>query len=355
MMSRRYFSVYAARVEIIRASCRDSTRDGYRSLKMKLISFIFFLASLALSLLLRPAGIFLPLFFGAAFAAYGIAMSFAKHLDPLNDLPNALRVFLASLGGYLVTLVHAFIFPASGILLLFAGVYLNDESQRRALHALSTGQKGGSVALLGIDGAGKSSHSTATGEWLEARGYSCSVMPFHRYLFVERLAPPPEKSPSSVSQGVPERFRFRRGGNPLRPVASLLDNLILQISSSLGCRVEGKVVIYDRFIWSTYVKYKALGYPVRPISGLYLSPRPAFAIILDVPVERSLQVIDERVAHIHYPREVLESERQEYLSLAKKRGYPVVDATAPFEGVQRKIEAHLAHIFPPVRQGTEAS
>jgi thymidylate kinase len=320
---------------------------------MKLVSIAFFLVALLLSLLVPVASLLLPVFFGAAFGAYGIAISFARHLDPLNDVPNALRVFLASLGGYFMTLTGAFVYPSAGILLLVAALYLNDEFQRRALRALVTGRKGGSVALLGIDGSGKSSHSTVTGKWLRERGYLCAVTPFHRYLFVERLAS--ISSARGRAGGGEARFRFRRGGNPLRPVASLLDNLVLQLLSSVGCRLEGKVVIYDRFIWSTYVKYKALGYPVRPISGLYLSPRPTFALVLNVPVEKSLQVIDERVAHIHYPRDVLESERQQYLEIARRGGYPVIDATATFEEVQAKIESHLSLLFPPVGRGARTS
>ncbi|HUH99694.1 MAG TPA: hypothetical protein VLY65_01500, partial [Nitrososphaerales archaeon] len=235
---------------------------------------------------------------------------------------------------------------------LFVAVYLNDEFQRRAVYAQRVGMKGGTVALLGIDGAGKSSHSTVTGKWLESRGYRYSVMHFHKYLFVERLAS--GHSEGDVDGSLPEKFRYKRGGNPLRPVASLVDNLLLQIASSLGCRFEGTVAIFDRFIWSTYVKYKALGYPVGLISGIYLAPRPTFAIVLDIPVDKSLRVIDERVAHIHYPRGILESERQEYLRIAKTRGYPVVDATAPFEEVQMKLESHLERLFPPVK-GTRQS
>jgi len=319
---------------------------------MKIVSLAFFLVSLLLSLLIPAWGVYLPVLFGAAFGAYGIAVSFGKHIDPLNDIPNAFRVFLSSMGGYFLTLTRAFIFPSVGILLLFAALYLNDEFQRRALYALRTGRKGGSIALLGIDGSGKSSHSTVTGRWLEERGYACTVMPFHRYLFVERLA-----AISSAMGGggaKAERYSFRKGGNPVRPVASLLDNLLLQLSSSVGCRVEGRVVIYDRFIWSTYIKYKALGYPVRPISGLYLAPRPTFALVLDVPVDKSLQVIDERVAHIRYPREVLESERQEYLAMARRNGYPVIDATTSFEVVQLSIESHLEKLFPLFRRGAMA-
>jgi len=323
---------------------------------MKLVSIAFFAVSLLLSLRIPVAGLLLPVFFGTAFGAYGIAMSFANHLDPFNDIPNTLRVFLASLGGYFVTLTRAFVLPSAGLLLLVAALYLNDEFQRRALQSIRVGKKGGTIALLGIDGSGKSSHSMFIARWLEARGYACAVMPFHRYLFVERIA-----TVSSVvgrkggKEARGDKFRFRRGGNLLRPVASLLDNLLLQFSSSVGCRLEGRVVIYDRFIWSTYIKYKALGYPVKAISGLYLSPRPTFALVLNVPVERSVKVIEQRVAHIRYPREVLESERQEYLEIAKRNGYPVIDATAPFAEVQAKIESHLNHLFPETGVEAKAS
>jgi len=311
---------------------------------MKLVSAVFFAATLVLSLRIPVAGLLLPVFFGAAFGAYGIAMSLVNRLDPLNDVPNALRVFLASLGGYFVTLTRTFLLPSAGVILLVGALYLNDEFQRRALSALRAGRKGGTIALLGIDGSGKSSHSMFIARWLEGRGYTCTVMPFHRYLFVERIATISSAGGSRGGDG--KRFRFRRGGNPLRPVASLLDNLVLQLSSSIGCRLEGRVVIYDRFIWSTYIKYKALGYPVKAISALYLSPRPTSALVLNVPVEKSLQVIDERVSHIHYPREILESERREYLRIAERGSYPVIDATAPFAQVQEEIESHLERLFP---------
>jgi len=147
-------------------------------------------------------------------------------------------------------------------------------------------------------------------------------------------------------------FNKPTGDTPLRNFdtkhnqVSLLDNLVLQLTTSLGCGLEGRVVIYDRFIWSTYIKYKALGYPVRAVSNLYLAPRPTRAVVLDVPVEKSLRVIDERVAHIHYSAEVLRAERVEYLAIAARRGYPVIDATDSFNLVQERIESHLQGFFP---------
>jgi dTMP kinase len=308
-------------------------------MKMKLTSTFFLFATIVLSLAFHGVVFFLPLVFGAAFGLYGVARSAARHLDPLNDVPNALRVFLASAGGYLLALDHVFIFPAAGILLYAGSLYLNDEYQRMAIHSLHIGRKGGSVALLGIDGSGKSTHAAVSSAWLQNRGYEVTLMPFHTYLFVEKL--------SSISNSARGNQRRRRK-NPFRPVLSLVDNLILQITSSIGSRAEGRVVIYDRFIWSTYIKYEALRYPVKPLSWLYLLPRPFFAIVLDVPVEKSLKVIDQRVAHIRYPATVLQQERQRYLDIARRNGYPVIDATSSFEEVQGKIEGHLSRLFPQV-------
>ncbi len=307
------------------------------AMKMKLVCTVFFGVECVLALLFAWA-VYLPAAFAVVFGVYGVVVGSKRGLNPLNDVPNALRVLLATAGGYLVTMVGSFFAASVGILLFFGAIFLNDEYQRRALHSIRTGARGGSVAFLGIDGSGKSTHAKATGEWLRQRGYACTVMPFHRYLFVEKLA--------TFSSGVRSGKGRRR--NPLRPAVSLADNMLLQLSSSLGCRLEGRVVIYDRFIWSTYIKYEALGYPVKPLSFLYLLPRPRLALVLDVPVSKSLRVIDERVTHIHYPAAVLESERRRYLNIAERLGYPVLDATAPFESVQKEIEAALGPYFPAI-------
>jgi thymidylate kinase len=313
-------------------------------MKMKIVSTAFFVGTAALFELYPRAGVLAPAAV-VLFTAYGLWRSAASKLDILNDVPNAFRVLLATMGGFLIAQDGLFVLPSAGLLLYGVSILLNDEYQRRTLHSVRRRARGGSIALLGIDGAGKSSHARVLGEWLAARGYYVTVMPFHRYLFVERLA--------SMSMGASRRTTTastggrRSGRNPLRPLLSLVDNLILQIATSVGSRIEGRIVIYDRFIWSTYVKYEALGYPVKPLSFIYLLPRPLSAGVRDIPVERSLSVIDERGAsHIHYPREVLQKERDRYLSIARAHDYPVIDSSAAFDEVQGSIESHFSGVFP---------
>ncbi|QQG48929.1 MAG: hypothetical protein HY247_01025 [archaeon] len=277
--------------------------------------------------------VFFVLFFGVL----GIAKSRAAHVRVLNDAPNAFRALLAASGGLLLTFGGQFLLQSAGLFLIGGSLLLNDEYQRRAFRAARQGRRGGTVALLGIDGSGKSTHAKALARWLEARGYASEVVPFHKYLFVGALA--------GRGKGDLEARGRRRRGNPLRPALSLADNLMLHVARALGVGLEGKVAVFDRYVWSTFVKYQALGYPVRPLRGLYLFPRPTRALVLDVPVGKSLGVIGDREAHIRYRPEVLEEERAEYLRIARTRGYPVIDATRAFDVVQRDLEAALADAF----------
>lgn len=308
---------------------------------MKLTVTVVAVAVSALSLAAPRLGPYAVLGLSLAFLAYGVARSASRRLDLLNDVPNAFRVLLGASAGYAVTLPQTpFAFPAA-VFLFGAGMLLNDEYQRRAAASLAARRRGGSVVLLGIDGSGKSTHAAKLEEWFKGRGYYCSLVPFHRYFFVERLA--------GRRRGDAAALGARRGGNPLRPVLSAADNLLLALTTSFGRGLEGRVVLYDRYIWSTYVKYEGLGYPVRPLRWLYLLPRPSFAVVLDVPVEKSLGVIDSREEHIRYRREVLAAERGAYLRIAAKRGLPVVDASADFASVEASLESMLGRRFPERR------
>ncbi len=304
---------------------------------MKITVVLVAAISFAVSLVSTEVGFLFAVALTVAFALYGIWQSRIKGSDSLNDLPNAVRVGFGSFGGSILSIQNVFAIIVLGVFFISAGVLLNDEYQRRTLDSLRQGRRGGSIALLGIDGSGKSTHSARLVEWFAARGYFSTLVPFHRYLFVEALS----RRVNSAAEG-----RKRGAGNPLRPVLSLVDNLILHLGTSFGSGLEGRVVVYDRYVWSTYVKYAALLYPVKPIRALYMLPRPKFAVILDIPVERSLRVIQTRPEHIKYKSEVLALEREEYLRIAEEGRYPIIDTTEDFESVQREIEAKLSQVFP---------
>ena len=195
--------------------------------------------------------------------------------------------------------------------------------------------------LLGIDGSGKSTHASELEAWFKDRGYLCTQVPFHRYLIADRLARRPKDSNTVLG--------MRRGGHPMRPLLSAIDNLLMYVVSSFGRGIEGRVIVYDRFNWSTYLKYKALGYPVAGLKWIFFLPAPTCALLLDVPVRRSLDVIASRADHIKYAETVLAEERDAYLAIARSKGLAVIDATGDRAEVQEQIENHLGRVFPVVR------
>lgn len=314
-------------------------------MKMKLTAVAVTVFLGAIFYFLPPLGLRLSLVFATivAYTLGGIFVSIHRGRNPFNDVPNAVRVLLAALAAFSAGVTPTLLGFSAAIPMFLAALLFNDEYQRRAVASLRKGRVGGSVALLGIDGSGKSTHSAELKRWFEGRGYYCSRVPFHRYLFVERLA--------SARPGGRTPTGPKRRGHPLRPILSVVDNLIFYVISSFGRGLEGRVVLYDRFIWSTYVKYHALGYPVTPMRWLYMLPRPKFGIILDVPVTRSLEVIHARPDHIKYAKEVLDAERREYLRIAQESQFPVVDATREYAEVQREIELMLSGRFPPAGAG----
>lgn len=309
-------------------------------MKMKLTLVAVAILTAILVRLFTSIGLLLVIGVPAVFAVYGIARSLSVKLDPLNDVPNAFRVFLASLSALLIVIMPDFQKISAAVALFATSILLNDEYQRRTLDSMRNGRRGGSVAILGIDGSGKSTHTAELESWFVRRGYYCTRMPFHRYLFVDRLTRARKTATRTSGE--------RRGGNPLRPFLSAIDNLLLYLISSFGRGVEGRVVLYDRYIWSTFVKYEGLGYPVRPVRWLYLLPRPRCAVVLDIPVEKSLGVIESRPDHIRYAGAVLSKERSAYLAIARTRGCSVVDATPDFGTVQDKLEGILGQVFPAV-------
>ncbi|MGD0476644.1 MAG: hypothetical protein ABSB29_00570 [Nitrososphaerales archaeon] len=218
---------------------------------------------------------------------------------------------------------------------------------RNLFQSARSGRRGGSVALLGIDGSGKTAHALELVSWFKDRGYPCTRVPFHHYLVVDKLFM--RRSLSGRRKAGDTVLGLRKGGNPLRPLLSALDNFLLYAVSSFGRGIEGRVIVYDRFSWSTYVKYKALGYPVGGLKWIFFLPAPSCAFLLDVPVRRSLDVIASRPGHFRYTGTVLAKERDEYLEIARSKGLTVIDTTRDRVEVQEQIENHLGRVFPVAR------
>jgi len=258
-----------------------------------------------------------------AYTLYGFSKSKRLRVNILNDLPNTFRLTLSFIGGYIITMSLNVDKIFIGLALYICSLFLNDEELRKLYRKLFP--KGGfSLALLGIDGSGKSTHARELVKWLMSEGYRVKLVEFSRYLFVDKLALKlrgQRITKETISGEYMPRLNILR---MIRPWLSLLDNMLYLLLSYIDV-LRGYIVIYDRYIWSTFIKYEALGYPVKPIKRIVMLIKPSYGILLDIPVHVSIKRINERRYHLPYPSHVLMRERLEYLKLAMSLKYPIIN------------------------------
>jgi thymidylate kinase len=172
-------------------------------------------------------------------------------------------------------------------------------------------RRGLTVALLGPDGAGK---STAAGGL--ARAFPFPV----RTISMSPVPPRPVRGPRGAG------FAVTVGG------------LLARWARAAGHRTRGRLVLFDRY------PYDALLPPRRPLGRRgrlrrwaigHACPPPDLTVALDAP-----GTILHARKHEHDP-DVLEVERRAYAALAQRRGGAVLDATHDAERVRRDLTAAI--------------
>jgi len=203
------------------------------------------------------------------------------------------------------------------------------------------------IAFLGIDGSGKSTHSEKIASWLQANGVKCKVIPFHKWVFADKLK---NKFGKYVDVGRDEDplkpYTPPRYSLPalIKPVISLSDNILMYYLSKWNYR-DYDVIIFDRFICATAIKGKALNYNNEWLRPIWANIKPDVGIVFDSPIEKSIETINNRGDHILYTPEQLSIEREEYLRMAKKHDYPVFNTVEPFELVHDRVKRYLEKIL----------
>jgi len=312
-------------------------------MKMKILVVVFALSAFLLCKILALSKLLLILALPGGFLVVTTLLNKYRYKRAYyNDFPNAFRVFLGVLGGVLIGFFPSLILVGLGLLAIAAGLLANDEAIRRVYRGR------GVIVLSGIDGTGKSTHARNIYRWLRRRGAGCRIIPFHRYLFLDKVG-----GFRSRVRGTAEMVR-RMGRRPpgwvpartskfslIRPYLALVDNILLYLTRVVPAIWRGEYVICDRFIWDNYVKHKMLGYGTRYLFRLSTAIRPWAGIIFDLPSEVAVKRVGERDFHYQYTKEQYDVERREFRRIARRLGYPVISTDQPPEDTWREIERYL--------------
>lgn len=308
-------------------------------MKMKVVVIIVSVLLIALERLfpLFKALIILapPIIFGLVATVRSIRKGFSY----LNELPNAIRILLASIGAALI----GFFSPPAivfGFLFVLLGVFINDETVRRLYR-----QKG-VIVLTGIDATGKSTHAQNIASWLKSREVGCEVLPFHRYLFLGWL--------SGLRRGGGKPIQVIARAPPtgtstfsfIRPYMALVDNVLFYFLRVLPRIAKREYVVCDRFIWDNYVKHKALGYNTRFLFRLSTLIKPRIGIVFDLPAEIAFERVEKREKHLRYSIEQYNNERKEFRRIAEMLNYQVIETNEPIQQTWNKIRAYLTFSIP---------
>lgn len=209
------------------------------------------------------------------------------------------------------------------------------------------GRKGITIAFLGIDGTGKSTHAEKLNSWLQEHQIRGIIIPFHKWMFAGILKRRVGKyvdsgrNPDTLRAYTPEKYSLPA---LFKPPVALLDNILMFYYSKWKYK-DYDVIIFDRFICATLIKSKALNYHVDWLRPIWQNIKVDVGLVLDAPIQKSLNEIDDRGNHILYTSEQLGKERKEYMEIARKCSYQVFDTSKPLESVHEDIKKYLVGIL----------
>lgn len=194
-------------------------------------------------------------------------------------LPDVARFYIAFIGG---------LFYPLGAFLVLLGMFFNDEFMRRLWR-----QKG-LMVVSGIDGSGK---TTLINTMKNSSVYEkAKIILFHNYVLIHK---------ASRKLGGPKNSEgIIRKRSLLRAYIAFIDNVILYLLYVLPQICRNQKVICDRWIWDTYAKHKALGYPVRGLFYFCLLIKPETVIILDLPGKESMKRVVDRMKTTGSPHRI---------------------------------------------------
>ena len=201
------------------------------------------------------------------------------------------------------------------------------------------------LAFEGIDGSGKTTQVLLLSHWLLSRGYNILVTEEPTREFITGYF---------VKIALRHKDKLPEAAYLLLFLVDRMNHIKNRIMPALD---SGKVVISDRYHFSTLAYQTAQGIPREKIDGVlrvleFEIPLPDLTILIDIPAEIALERLHRRekgIVDLYEKKEFLERVRENYLKLADEYDFMVIDGTEDPLSIHRKIIRKLKKYFPPLR------
>ncbi|MCW3841989.1 thymidylate kinase [Micromonospora yasonensis] len=208
----------------------------------------------------------------------------------------------------------------------------------RSLRVRRGGARLRAVALIGIDGSGKTTQAHRLAEALTAAGHPAT---YHRNAGGRRWL-------GRVAHRLGRRDAQRLvGRDGLLAVESVLRWLAIALAL-LTCLVTGRTAVMDRYAACQYASIRAHGgqrWERLARAGYRVFPAPQVTFLLTVDPAEAYRRIERRGTD-HESMRWLTAAATAYRALPEYAGFVVVDANGSPEEVARRIRAHLGEWLP---------
>lgn len=201
-------------------------------------------------------------------------------------------------------------------------------------------KKGLFIVFEGVDGSGKSTQVELLAKKLSRKGLDVLTLR--------------EPTQGKWGEKIRELSKCKDSITPEKELELFIkdrkENLRLNIKPALG---SGKIVILDRYFYSTLAYQGARGIPLEKIRRLHqrFALRPDIVFILDVPVSLGLRRIKDRpvIYRLFEDREYLKKVREIFLQLDDPECV-VLDGRRPAREISREVWSILQKRFPVLTQ-----
>ena len=181
------------------------------------------------------------------------------------------------------------------------------------------------IALEGIDGAGKTTQARLLVRWLRRNGVKA----------VYTSEPTNSEIGTLLKQHLSGRRRYTEEIAALLFAADRLYHVDKVIAPALRRRY---VVVSDRYVHSSIAYQTAATGKrewIKQINSLV--PKPDLSILIDLPPSQAIERIKQRRKYLYEQLRFLESVRQEYIRLVKRREMIRIDGSGDRQEVHKAV------------------